>query len=189
MSPTVSELMHIIPTTCWAMNICELTLVVPHPTSQWQVPQDKEHEWCRDEFVRGLGRRLPVNYGCWIVVFIWCNYFTILYRTPLYIKDVTFISVPWVNICVRLYPSTHLIHARVWPLNPGVTHILIRWQLYNYGKVIRHGSKKCSTNMVFFSPTKIYLLMTKTKDLLLTSFQGFQTNPITAQALFQCVQE
>jgi hypothetical protein len=31
---------------------------------QGHVPQDKEHEGCRNEFVRGLGRRLPVNYGC-----------------------------------------------------------------------------------------------------------------------------
>jgi hypothetical protein len=36
-------------------------------------------------------------------------------------KDVTFVSVPWVIICVRLYPSTHFIHARVCPLNPVVT--------------------------------------------------------------------
>jgi hypothetical protein len=41
-----------------------------HPPGQEQVPQDKEHEGCRDEFVRDLGRRLPVNYGCWIVVFV-----------------------------------------------------------------------------------------------------------------------
>jgi hypothetical protein len=34
------------------------------PPGQGQVPQDKEHEGWRDEFVRGLGRRLPVNYGC-----------------------------------------------------------------------------------------------------------------------------
>jgi hypothetical protein len=26
--------------------------------------QDEEHEGCRDEFVRGLGHRLPVNRGC-----------------------------------------------------------------------------------------------------------------------------
>jgi hypothetical protein len=25
---TVSELMHIIPHTCWAMNVCELTLAI-----------------------------------------------------------------------------------------------------------------------------------------------------------------
>jgi len=29
----------------------------------------------------------------------------------------------------------------------------------------------------------------KLKDLLLTSFQGFQTKPVTAQALFQCTQD
>jgi hypothetical protein len=34
---------------------------------------------------------------------------------------VTFVSVPWVIICVRLDPSTHLICAQGWPLNPSVT--------------------------------------------------------------------
>jgi hypothetical protein len=29
----------------------------------------------------------------------------------------------------------------------------------------------------------------KLKDMLITSFQGFQTKPITAQALFQCTQD
>jgi hypothetical protein len=29
----------------------------------------------------------------------------------------------------------------------------------------------------------------KLKDMLITSFQGFQTKPVTAQALFQCTQE
>jgi hypothetical protein len=46
------------------MNVCELTLAVSHPpTGQEQVPQDEVHEGCCDEFVRGLGRRLPVNFG------------------------------------------------------------------------------------------------------------------------------
>jgi hypothetical protein len=39
-------------------------LLYSHSPSQEQVPQDKEHEGCHDEFVRGLGRRLPVNFGC-----------------------------------------------------------------------------------------------------------------------------
>ena len=30
-------------------------------------------------------------------------------------KDVTFVSVPCVIICVRLDPSTHLLHAPVCP--------------------------------------------------------------------------
>jgi hypothetical protein len=29
----------------------------------------------------------------------------------------------------------------------------------------------------------------KLKDMLITSFQGFQTKPVTAQALFQCTQD
>jgi hypothetical protein len=48
------------------MNVCELTLVVSHPpqaTGQEQVPQDEVHGGCYGEFVRGLGRRLPVNFG------------------------------------------------------------------------------------------------------------------------------
>jgi hypothetical protein len=76
--------------------------------------------------VRGLGCRLPVKYGCWIVVFVWCNYLTSLYRTPLYIKDVTFVSVPWVIIFVEL------ILAHIWdapgfdPLIPGVTIVALK---------------------------------------------------------------
>jgi hypothetical protein len=53
------------------MNVCELTLVVlTFPLGQGQVLQNEEHEGCHNEFVRGLGHRLLVNYGCWIVVFV-----------------------------------------------------------------------------------------------------------------------
>jgi hypothetical protein len=46
------------------MNVCELTLVVlTSPTGQGQVPQNEAHEGCCDEFVSGLGRRFPVNFG------------------------------------------------------------------------------------------------------------------------------
>jgi hypothetical protein len=47
------------------MNVCDLTLAVSHPphTGQEQVPHDEALGGCRDEFVRGLGRRLPVNFG------------------------------------------------------------------------------------------------------------------------------
>jgi hypothetical protein len=45
------------------MNVCELTLAASHlPTGQEQVPQNETHGGCCDEFVRGLGRRLPVNF-------------------------------------------------------------------------------------------------------------------------------
>jgi hypothetical protein len=53
------------------MNIYELTLaVLTFPLGQEQVPQDEAHGGCCDEIVRGLDRRLLVNFGCWIVLFI-----------------------------------------------------------------------------------------------------------------------
>jgi hypothetical protein len=53
------------------MNVCELTLAVSYlPTCQEQVPQDEAHGGCCDEFVRGLGRRILVNFGLLDRVFI-----------------------------------------------------------------------------------------------------------------------
>jgi hypothetical protein len=46
------------------MNVCEFTLDVLTTPGQEQEPQDEEHEGCRDELMRGLVRRLPVNFGC-----------------------------------------------------------------------------------------------------------------------------
>jgi hypothetical protein len=107
-------------------------LLYSHPPGQEQVPQDEAHGgWC-DEIIRGLDRRLPDNFSCWIVVFIWCKFLTILYGTPLYINVVTFISVPWVIICVRFGPSTlgNYVHARVLvPPKPGCDRSGIRGML------------------------------------------------------------
>jgi hypothetical protein len=70
--------MHIIPQNLlsdermWAHPCCTHI-----PPGQEQVPQHEAHGGCCDEFVRGLGHRLPVNFGCWIVVFVWCNYLII----------------------------------------------------------------------------------------------------------------
>jgi hypothetical protein len=45
------------------MNVCELTLAVSQPPiGQEQVPHDEAHGGCCDEFVRGLDRRLVVNF-------------------------------------------------------------------------------------------------------------------------------
>jgi hypothetical protein len=53
------------------MNVCELTpSVLTSPSGQEHVPQDEVHAGCCDEYVRGQGRRLTVNYGCWIVVLV-----------------------------------------------------------------------------------------------------------------------
>jgi hypothetical protein len=76
----------LFPTTCWAMNVCELTLAVSHPpTGQEQVPQDEALGGCCDVFVRGLGRRLPVNFGLLDRFLIWCNYLIIFVQNSCYI--------------------------------------------------------------------------------------------------------
>jgi hypothetical protein len=78
------------------MNVCELTLAVSHPpTGQEQVPQDEAHGGCCDVFVRGLGRRLPVNFGVAgplspyiVIIYLFCT------KLRLYSKVVTFDPVP-----------------------------------------------------------------------------------------------
>jgi hypothetical protein len=114
MSPTVSELKHIIPHRS--------PLLYSHPPrSRTCTDNMRSMKDAAMSFVRGLGRCLPVNYGCWIVVFVWCNYLSILYKTPLYSKDVTFVLYH-----VSLY-VWDLIVTHIWvmlgfgPLNPGVT--------------------------------------------------------------------
>jgi hypothetical protein len=74
--------MHIIPHNLlsnermWAHSCC---LIPPPPTGQGHVPQDEAHGGCCDESVRGLGRRLPVNFRLLDRVFIWCNYLFIYF--------------------------------------------------------------------------------------------------------------
>jgi hypothetical protein len=68
------------------MNVCELTLAVSHPpTGQEQVPQDEAHGGCSDEFVRGLDRRLLVNFGLLDRFLIRCNYLIIFEKNSCYI--------------------------------------------------------------------------------------------------------
>jgi hypothetical protein len=76
------------------MNVCELTLAVSQPpTGQEQVPQDEAHGGCCDMFVRGLGRRLPVNFGLLDRCLLICNYLFCI-ELLLYSKVVTFDPVP-----------------------------------------------------------------------------------------------
>jgi hypothetical protein len=78
------------------MNVCELTLAVSHPpTGQEQVPQDDAHGGCCDVFVRGLDRRLPVNFGlldrCLLIMYLFIYFCR---KLLLCSKDVTFDPVP-----------------------------------------------------------------------------------------------
>jgi hypothetical protein len=65
------------------------------PIGQEQVLQDEAHEGCCGEFVRGLGCRLPVNYGVAgslspfdVIIYLFST------ELLLYSKDVTFVSIP-----------------------------------------------------------------------------------------------
>jgi hypothetical protein len=48
-----------------------------------------------------------------------------------------------------------------------------------------------SVSQTWYSSLRLGTIMSwhKLKDMLVTSFQGFQTKPVTAQALFQCTQD
>jgi hypothetical protein len=50
--------------------MCAHLTVLTYPPGQEQVPHDEAHKECCDKIVRGLDRRLSINLGCWIVVFI-----------------------------------------------------------------------------------------------------------------------
>jgi hypothetical protein len=72
------------------------SLLLSHTlTGQEQVPQDEAHGGCCDMFVRGLGCRLPVNFGVAgplspynVIIYLFCI------ELLLFSKDVTFDHVP-----------------------------------------------------------------------------------------------
>jgi hypothetical protein len=137
----------LFPTTYWAMDVCKLTLVVL--TS----PQVKNmYHWMRrmkDDMRSSWVVYIVVSQStlcCWIVVFAWCNYLTILYRTLLYINDVTFVSVPWVIICVRLDPRAHLViisrpgfgapRTRVWHISSKQLNLGDKYYVFLFPHVV-----------------------------------------------------
>jgi hypothetical protein len=114
----------LFPTTCWAMNICELTLAVSHPPHRSRTGSTRWDAWRMMWCVRERSRTSSPS-QLWIAGSL-CSYDVIIYlfctELLLYSKDVTFVSIPWVIICVRLGPSTpgDYVHARVLvPPKPG----------------------------------------------------------------------
>jgi hypothetical protein len=79
-------------------------------------------------------------------------------------------------------------HSEAVPDELRSNHILIWGQHYCHGEVLRHGSRVAQT---WYSSLWSGTITSwqKLKDMLVTSFQGFQTKPVTAQALFQCTQD
>jgi hypothetical protein len=67
-APTSSHLWgvhaHYYPQLVERWSYVSSPLLYSHPPGQEQVPQDEAHGGCCDDIVRGLGHRLPVNFGC-----------------------------------------------------------------------------------------------------------------------------
>jgi hypothetical protein len=71
MSPTVSEVMHIIPHNLLSdVRMCAHPCCTHIPLGQKRYHKMRSMKDIAMMFVRGLGRRILVNYGCWIVVFV-----------------------------------------------------------------------------------------------------------------------
>jgi hypothetical protein len=68
-------------------------------------------------------------------------------------------------------------------------HIIVWWQHCYHGQVLRQGSQERGSDLVSSLRPETITSWQKLKDMLVTSFQGFQTKPVTAQALFQCTQD
>jgi hypothetical protein len=121
---TFGEFMHIIPTTCWAMNMCELTLAVSHP------PQEKNRWFKRSHTTKSSTWsrwRLPVDFWRQGWTLVWFIFIFYSVRLPLCNKYsdyiVTFISIHSVIICVVLFDA-YMRCTRLCPLNPGVTEVV-----------------------------------------------------------------
>jgi hypothetical protein len=119
MTPTVRELMHIIPHSCWTMNFCELTLAIKLPPHKWRV--------CGSggRLLRGVRRGLGIvsQSACWhqgtIMLLDRSIYYHLFHKTFRYvIKIVTFISIHWVIICVDLVWRIYETHPSL-PLTSG----------------------------------------------------------------------
>jgi hypothetical protein len=122
---------HIIPTTCWAMNMCELTLAVSHPhrsrtgTTGWGA-------WRMLRCVRETSRSSSLSWLFWRqgwildpVIFIFyfvrlplCNTYSDIFVIFISIHSVI-IYVVFFGACMRC--------TRLCPLKPGVLQFNICW--------------------------------------------------------------
>jgi hypothetical protein len=121
----------LFPTTCWAMNICELTLVVSHPhrsrtgTTWWGAWRmlrcvRERYSSSSPSQLWVAGSLSPYD----VIIYLFCI------ELLLYSKDLTFISVPWFIICVRLGPSTVGDYAHTQVLVPEIRVWQVKRQRY-----------------------------------------------------------
>jgi hypothetical protein len=119
-TPNFGEFMPtLFPTTCWTMNMCELTLAVSQP------PQEKNRWFKRSHTTRSsIWLRLPL-----------CN------KYSNYV--VTFISIHSVIIYVVFFGAC-MRCTRLCPLKPGVTEVVLEemltvgWNLDRTGQTLTY---------------------------------------------------
>jgi hypothetical protein len=146
------------------MNVCELTLAFSHPhrsrtgTAGWSAW--RMLWWVRERSRPSSPSQLWVAgslYPYDVIIYLFCT------KLLLYSKDVTFVSVQWFIICVRLGPSTpgDYVRSRVLvPQNPGVTEINFELFLIN-----KPTPKGCGHNFI-----QVQGLFCKFQDLCAISF-------------------
>jgi hypothetical protein len=131
--PPLASSCTLFPTTCWAMNVCELTLAVSHPhrsrtgTAGWGAWRMlwRLRERCRPSSPSQLwvaGSLSPYD----VIIYLFCT------ELLLYSKDVTFVFVPLFIICVRLGPSTpgDYFAPGVWTPKTRVWQFVTKTWLY-----------------------------------------------------------
>ena len=120
--PPLASSCTLFPTTCWAMNVCELNLAVSHhPTGQEQVPPDEAHGGCCDEFVRRssspsqlwiAGPLSPYNV---IIYFVQNSYYIVKMWHSILCHDSSFVwdLVP-AHLVIMFAPGSWCPKTRVW---------------------------------------------------------------------------
>jgi hypothetical protein len=136
----------LFPTTCWAMNMFELTLAVSHP------PQEKNRWFKRSHTMRSSTWsmwRLPVDFMAPRMDF--SSFYIIFYfvRLPLCNKYtnyiMTFISIHFVIICVVFF-GAYMSCTRLYPLNLGVKDklpLFHRWRFLKFFWILKGKCIKC----------------------------------------------
>jgi hypothetical protein len=99
------------------------------PIGQEQVPQDEAHGGCCDEFVRGLGRRLSVNFGlldrCLLkmylfIYFVQNSYYIVKMWHSFQYHDSSYVweLVP-AHLVIMFVPGSWCPETRVWHCSAG----------------------------------------------------------------------
>jgi hypothetical protein len=122
--PPLASSCTLFPTTCWAMNMCELTLAISHPHMRRTCGS-------RGATERGVrfdlgGISQPTLWRQWwtLVRLLFIIYFVRLPLCNKYSDDiVTFISIHSVIISVVFF-GAYMRCTRLCPLNPGVTEVV-----------------------------------------------------------------